>query len=144
MTGIAVQLSVAVGLPVLTTEVSVTDPVYSKARLGGKLIKTGETLSTTATCAVVVAEHPLAVDVMVKFVFCRVLGKVLVKLPLIMFPVPLTGNEPMMAVLSLVHEKVVPATPLGFVKVIAKLPPGQMVLATGVAVTLATGFTVIV
>ena len=72
-------------------------------------------LGLTVIVAVVVLEHPAAVDaVMVKVVVCEILV-VLVKVPEIVGPVPLAVIPVRSVVLSLVQLNVVPDTILGLV-----------------------------
>ena len=72
------------------------------------------------------------------------MGNVLLNVPVMELPVPLAGTPVIIAVLFLVHEKVVPATLFGLVMVMVKLLPGQMVWLAGNAKTVGMGLMVTV
>ena len=74
-------------------------------------------IGSTVTFTVVVDEHPLAAAVIVNIVVCGVLV-VLVKVPVILDPVPLAEIPVRFVVLSLVQEKIVPGTLFGLLFVI--------------------------
>ncbi len=68
-----------------------------------------------------------------------------VNVPVMDDPVPLAGIPVRLVVLFLVHEKVVPATPLGLVMSICVIAvPEQTVCVAGVALTVGPGLITIV
>jgi hypothetical protein len=96
-------------------------------------------INTVAVVAV--PGQPLAVGMMVNVTVIGALVVLIMK-PLIVAPEPLAGMPPGAVVaelLSLVHVKVVPATPVNAIGTM--VPPEQIVCDVGVAVAVIFGFT---
>ena len=138
MPAASIQYVVVVPVLVVCTDVDVISTVAGEQTAGGFAIvsvTTGSTVTVTVVCEV----HAPAVAVMVNVVVCCI-AVVLVRVPLIVGPVPVFAIPVRFVVLSLDQPNVVPGTLFGLVIVIVPIAPGeQIVCMAGEAFTVGVG-----